>query len=218
MDRRTARQGATPLGQADLLAVTRAFVTACIDSGARRKPVRAAGIKDNTVATHFSLFREMFPSARYLCIVRDPRDVAISSWHHNLRVEPDFASRAVDFADWARQSFERWRDTCRTVLSASGGADKGGGILILRYEDLAGSDATEALRRAFAHLGIALDDGTAAALLERTGAERLRAGPAADFVRSARTEQWRQAPERPQLPSPDAATLAVMRRFGYPAV
>jgi hypothetical protein len=216
IDRRTAQQGAATLGQPDLLSVTRSFIEACIDSGARRKNARVAGIKDNTVATHLGLFRELFPAARYLCIVRDPRDATISSWHHNRRVEPDFAARTTDFSDWAAQTWERWTETYENVLAATNGSDDSAGILILRYEDLIGAQRDPVLQRAFRHIGISLDAAEAAALFERTDAARLRAGPGAGFYRSARAEGWRAAPERAQLPPPPRAAQALLERFRYP--
>lgn len=216
IDRRTAHQGAAMLGQPDLMSVTRTFIEACIDSGARRKDARIAGIKDNTVATHFGLFRDLFPDARYLCIVRDPRDATISSWHHNRRVESDFAARAADFADWAAQTWQRWTETYENVLAATRGSDDAAGILILRYEDLIGAQRDSALQRAFRHIGVALDAAEAAALFEKTDAVRLRAGPGAGFYRSARAEGWRDAPERPQIPAPSNAAQALLERFRYP--
>ena len=216
IDRRTAQQGAATLGQQDLMAVTRAFIEACIESGARRKNARTAGIKDNTVATHFGLFRELFPAARYLCIVRDPRDATISSWHHNRRVEPDFAARAANFSDWAAQTWQRWAETYENVLAATDGSDEAAGILILRYEDLIGAQRDSVLQRAFRHIGISLDAAEAAALFERTDAERLRSGPGGGFYRSARAGGWRDAPERPQIPAPPRAARALLERFRYP--
>ncbi len=217
IDRRTAQQGIATLGQPDLMSVTHALIEACIESGARRKNARFAGIKDNTVATHFGLFRELFPAANYLCIVRDPRDATISSWHHNLRVEPGFGERAVDFADWAAQTWQRWTDTYKSVLAATGDRDEAAGILILRYEDLIGAQRESTLQRAFRRIGLALDPADAASLFERTDAVRLRAGPGAGFYRSARAEGWRDAPERPQIPSPPRAAQALLERFRYPA-
>ena len=216
IDRRTAQQGAATLGQQDLMSVTRAFIEACIESGARRKNARTAGIKDNTVATHFGLFRELFPAARYLCIVRDPRDATISSWHHNRRVEPDFAARAADFSDWAAQTWQRWAETYENVLAATDGSDEAAGILILRYEDLIGAQRDSVLQRAFRHIGVSLDAAETAALFERTDAERLRSGPAGGFYRSARAGGWRDAPERPQIPAPPRAARALLERFRYP--
>jgi hypothetical protein len=217
IDRRTANQGATLLDVSNLHAITRAFVEACIDSGARRKPVQAAGIKDNTVATHLALFRELFPAARYLCIVRDPRDAALSSWHHNSRVESGFRGRAGDFADWAGQTWGRWTETYEAVLAATGGADDRAGILILRYEDLVGTERLATLRRAFAHIGVAPDEAVLATLFDRTDVGRLRSGAAAPFYRAARAEGWRDAPERPLFPPPPPAAAALLARFGYAA-
>lgn len=45
----------------------------------------------------------LFPHARFIHIVRDGRDGAVSGWHHNLhRGRPDFRQRFPRFADYAR--------------------------------------------------------------------------------------------------------------------
>jgi len=217
IDRRTANQSETPLNDEDLLAITRAVVEACIDSGARRKAVRAAGIKDNSVATSFDLFRQLFPDARYLCIVRDPRDIALSSWHHNTRVEAEFRERASDFADWMQQTWRRWAELYRHVWDVAGGAVAGNGILILRYEDLRGPAGEATLEEAFAHIGIGLDSAGARSLFAATEIDKLREGTATAFYREGRPEAWRAAPEAAvALPPPDAA-LPLLARFGYAA-
>lgn len=217
IDRRTANSGATPLGNTDLMAITRAIVEACIQSGARRKGAGIAGIKDNTVGTHFALFRDLYPDARYLCIVRDPRDAALSSWHHNNRVEPGFRDRAPSFADWAAQTWTRWVELYGPVLAATGGRDEGAGILLLRYEDLTGSARNATLIRCLAHLGLEIDGQCCADLFAATDIDRLRRGPAASFYRMAGAGGWQSAPERDRLPPPPEAARRLLVRFRYPA-
>jgi hypothetical protein len=215
IDRRTANQGPTPLRNDDLLAITRTIVEQCIDSGARRSGVSIAGIKDNTLVSHHALFYELFPDARYICIVRDPRDTALSSWHHNNRVEADFRVRAPDFPSWARQSWTRWTDLYRDMIGRIEATD-GTASMLLRYEDLTGPSRNRTLAGALAHLGASNDPDTIDRLFGATDLDRLRNGVGAPFYRAGRAGGWREAPECVDLPPMAPEMLRLLTYFGYP--
>jgi hypothetical protein len=83
VDRRTARQGATLLTDDDVTVVLRQTLLAVIQSAGRRKGARLIGANDNAIVSRLPLFVEMFPTARFICVVRDPWDVILSQWHHN---------------------------------------------------------------------------------------------------------------------------------------
>jgi hypothetical protein len=51
--------------------------------------IRVVGEKSPGSVRALSLLRELFPKAKFLHIIRDGRDVAVSAWFHNLRVSPD---------------------------------------------------------------------------------------------------------------------------------
>ncbi|MEX0808782.1 MAG: sulfotransferase [Dongiaceae bacterium] len=212
VDRRTANQGATLLANDDLLAITRAIIDRAIESGARRKNATIAGIKDNTLVSHLALFRELYPHAKLLCIVRDPRDTALSSWHHNNRVEPGFRDRASDFASWAAQTWTRWTDLYGTTLALD---DPARDRLMLRYEDLIGPARAATLAGVLAHLGAANDSPVIDRLFDATDLDRLRSGAAAPFYRAGRAGGWRDAPEASALPPMSPETLRLLAHFDY---
>ncbi|MDZ4738029.1 MAG: sulfotransferase [Rhodospirillaceae bacterium] len=214
IDRRTANQGATLLVNDDLLAITRTIVDRAIASGARRKNAPIAGLKDNTLVSHLALFRELYPDAQLLCIVRDPRDTALSSWHHNNRVEAGFRDRAPDFASWAGQTWTRWTDLYRAALALD---DPRRSLLMLRYEDLTGTQREAALAGVLAHLGAANDPALLDRLFSATDLDRLRSGAAAPFYRAGRAGGWSDAPEASAMPLMSPEMLRLMAHFGYPA-
>jgi hypothetical protein len=226
IDRRTANQSATLFGNDDLLAITRAIVDRCIESGARRKNAAIAGIKDNTLVGHLDLFQELYPDAQFLCIVRDPRDTALSSWHHNNRVEAGFRKRAPDFPNWAAQTWTRWCDLYRTAIERTaiertaieraGAAAGTSTVSILRYEDLIGPGREAVLATALTQLGAAQDSATIDRLFAATELGRLRQGAAAPFFRAGRAGGWREAAESATLPPMPAEMPGLLAHFGYP--
>ena len=62
---------------------------------AEGKSIRVIGEKTPDNIQGLAVLHEMFPEARFIQIIRDGRDAAVSGWFHNLRVSPD----------WARKTF-----------------------------------------------------------------------------------------------------------------
>ncbi len=62
---------------------------------AEGKAVRAIGERTPDNIRALETLHEMFPEARFIQIIRDGRDAAVSGWFHNLRVSPD----------WTRKTF-----------------------------------------------------------------------------------------------------------------
>ena len=79
-------------------------------------------------------------------IVRDPRDVAVSYWHHRIkfrRIEEDYPIKdfTTDFLDGSVDKFGTWNENVGSWLEAQENHDAD--ILILRYEDLLQKTETE---------------------------------------------------------------------------
>jgi hypothetical protein len=85
----------------------------------------------------------LFPAARFLCIVRDPRDVSLS-W------------RTAGWRGTAAYHALVWRHFYRTALQHR--ADLGEAFLMIRYEDLL-TDPAGVLTRCCRHAGVEFEPG-----------------------------------------------------------
>lgn len=160
------------------------------------KELRAIGEKTPDNARHFDLLHAVFPAARFLHVVRDGRDCAVSAWFHNLRTSPEWMREthpslpayAATFArEWATD-IERGEtfaathpQVCRT----------------LRYETLLDA-APAALRGTLEFLGVAAEPDVAAQCCNAASFERLSAGRArgeedrGSFFRNGTNGNWRE--------------------------
>ena len=176
-------------------------------------------------------FTPLYRSVVYL--IRDPRDVAVSLFHYNVKVralEPDFPlDRFIDqFIDSASEvnRFGTWGEHVRTWIAAERTPEH---FVIIRYEDLL-ADAPSQLRRICNVLGIPGDDARIQRAVQLSDAQQMRAsekehhdrwastkGSRKDkqFVRKAKEGSWRE-----ELPPQLADCIArrwpdLMERFGY---
>jgi hypothetical protein len=182
---------------------------------------RVVGDKTPDNVRYLPLLGGLFPAARFIHIVRDPRDCAVSAWFHNLRVNPaqvrgKFASLdafAINFA-------HIWAATVRGGLRFA--EQRPERCLTLRYEDLS-DDPVRSLDRICAFLGASRKPPILEACRDATEFSRLSGGRArgdedrGSFFRNGVTGDWRNhfgaATEREFR----AKAGAVMALFGYRA-
>jgi hypothetical protein len=184
-------------------------------------------------------FQPHYP--RVIYIVRDPRDVAISSYHHNVKARnipddypvagfvPDFIAGRFD------PRFGSWRDS---VLSWTAVRKDNPQFLMLRYEDMKADPASE-LRQVVAFLercSFRKIDSSAEALqraIELSSPERMRAlekqeagnwvltkgtRPDKPFVRSATAGSWKSQLDAKSVATIESAWGDVMQSMGYELV
>lgn len=214
LDERAARQGTRGLTPADQSAIARFIVERLVDAGRGGSAVRAAGIKDNTLLRQLPILRTLFPRAPLICMVRDPRAMILSNWRYNCRTEAGFLDRVGGFAEWGATIAKSWNADMTRVWQAAGNRFKGKGIMILRYEDLAGADGHAKLGDVLGHIGIAADPPAIDAMYAATDIDRLRRGPGGAFFAGA------TKPGTPEIDKPLAATIEalaapMMAVFGY---
>ena len=150
------------------------------------------GNKNPDYWKHLELLESLFPDrAKYVCIVRDGRDVFLSL--QKLR--------------WgglsAYQSAKRWRQMCRNTLTF---ADRVGGdrLLIIQYEDLL-SEPDDVLRKFEAFLAFPLSTEARDEILAESDAN-----PKRDNFR-----KWKSAMEPVDQHVYEAIAGNELRKFGY---
>ena len=117
--------------------------------------------------------------ARYrsvIYIVRDPRDVAISNYHWEMKLRSvaegcpieEFVPRWVDGTYWRR--IGSWADHVNSWLATRQGHD---GFLLMRYEDLQ-ADPHRELARVARFMGLEPDPNRISQAIERSSAANMR--------------------------------------------
>jgi hypothetical protein len=79
-------QGYCRLEPSDLKYILGSCIALLLLRQSERKPARVIGEKTPSNVRYFDLLHDLFPDAKFLQIVRDGRDCAVSSWFHNLRM------------------------------------------------------------------------------------------------------------------------------------
>lgn len=128
VDERTAKQGARKLTEKFVENVFKG----CVDHLFHTTDKKISGINENIITYNADFFLQLFPGAKFIHIIRDPRSVALSSWHHNLRVEPGFIGRAHSLEEWCGIIAADW---LKVAKAAEAYQDRENWVNI-RYEDL----------------------------------------------------------------------------------
>jgi Sulfotransferase family len=96
---------------------------------------RIVGDKTPDNVRHFPLLARMFPHAKFIHIVRDARDCAVSAWFHNQRISPGpFSKHFASFSEFTGAFAKAW--VLNVSLGAKFAAELPGRCLTIRYEDL----------------------------------------------------------------------------------
>ena len=92
---------------------------------------------------------QLFPSAQFVCILRDPRDIAVSGWYHLKRQYGE--DKADPLPDYARRIAAVWKSDYEQYALF---ADQHPALCrLMRYEDLH-AQPREVVTGLFAFLGL----------------------------------------------------------------
>jgi hypothetical protein len=100
IDRRTGGQGATLPDKNASLEILRATILALARSAARDKPVY--GLNDNAIFSSVGFADELFQQPKMIAIIRNPVDLCMSAWRHNLRLAREEPQQAAVHLDQLR--------------------------------------------------------------------------------------------------------------------
>ncbi len=163
--------------QPQALAALRAALDSALAAQSRGMNVSAVGERTPANVEHLGLLWEVYPQARFIHVVRDPRDVAASLWHHGQRIQAsEFKQRYGSIDGLALELCASW--VSRMGDCTSLGDERAGQYLEVRYEDLL-TDGRVALARILEFLDIPPDMPTIDSCLAATAFEKLSGGRAA---------------------------------------
>ena len=212
VDSRTGKQGACGFQGEDVDYIFKVIVERAALRGARGKRVKWYGINDNAIIDKLGAYSSLFPDALFIHIVRDPRAVTISSWHHNLRVEEDFLKRARDMDNWARFIATRWvecMEKCTTFKKANPNR-----VLFIRYEDLVDC-TTDTLKIIFQFLDVDTSKETLREIEEATSIDRFKGNP---FFRKGKSGAWKEELSPKTCSLIEGIAGDAMKNFSYTPV
>jgi Sulfotransferase domain len=172
---------------------------------------------------------------RVICVVRDPRDVALSQYHYLRKLRKiDDEFPLPSFMDHfltgeLKRDLGSWGENVGSWLAAR---HQHPGFLLLRYEDLLAQTAQE-LTRVANFCGFPADPERVSQAVERSSADRMRESeklqgarsmlikgsrPDIPFVRSAKSGDWRSDLAESQVARIEAAWGDIMACLGYELV
>lgn len=133
---------------------------------------RAVGEKTPENVFLFPRLKRLFPGAKFIGIVRDPRDVLTSAWHFFQRPQAGENHAAAKTA-FLRSAFPSLQQGTRTMLALA--EQDPADCMIVTYEVLRSEPAPTAARL-FRLLGVSDDDAVVADCVARTSFAALSGG------------------------------------------
>jgi hypothetical protein len=207
------------LGEADRAYLWISAMALLLDRQAQAKPARVIGEKTPDNVRSLDLLHAAFPRAKFIQIVRDGRDAAVSNWFHNLRLGEEQTRRTFGTADAFFDIFaERWAgDLEAGTRFGDAHPDR---YLAIRYEDLS-ADTAGTLVTLFRFLGVRSGKALAARCRDGGSFERLSGGRAPgqedrnSFFRQGRPGDWRNHLDRAAADRFAAKAGRWLAAFGY---
>lgn len=208
-----------PLGQADFDRLARAFI---IDRLMTRKPgseVKWIGDKTPRYTNGLPSLLRLFPHARFVNIVRDPRDVAMARMHQARRagIGERVAEGSADRIQFIREGAADW---ARCVAPVESFAAEHPGILhTVRYEAMIADSAGEA-RKIFRFLGVRHDEALIGRVVAATSFEAMSGRKPGEehptsFLRKGVAGDWIGKLEPEALAALEETCGECMRKYGY---
>jgi hypothetical protein len=159
---------------ASFLAV--AAISLALLQPAKSAAASVVGDKTPDNVLHFRLLAELFPTARFIHIVRDGRDCLVSAWFHNLRVNAKALHQLYPTLDvFAAYFAPVWAEN--VAAGARFAAEQPDRCVALRYEDLS-RDPLPLLDALCGFLGVDRDPDLLRACCEAAAFTRLSGGRA----------------------------------------
>ena len=209
----------TIYGKDELLHLISTAILLLMRADARGKPALAIGEKTPGNLESFVMLGDLFPGSKCVQIVRDPRDVAISAWFHNWRMNPPEASKiAPTLAQFVMGFSERW--AASVGLGLEFGAAHPDRYLDIRYGDLL-AEPVPTLARLCRFLGVDDRETLVRGCVEAASFERLSGGRArgqenlGSFFRKGVSGDWANYLDAETQAHVIEKAGALMERYGF---
>jgi hypothetical protein len=209
-----------PVSQAELDDLGRAFILRRLIS--RAAPgVQWVGDKTPRYTHQLQPLDRLFPQARFINIVRDPRDVAVSRMGHSRRIglTEVFTPASAQNKQAIEDAVTGWIEAVRLVDAFAQGHP--GRVHELRYWELVERPA-ETAAELFAFLGVAtprpiIDEVVAATSFEALSGRRPGEEDAGSFLRKGVPGDWREHLDEDALAAIEEACGDLMREKQLPS-
>lgn len=207
-------------GADELLCVVATAILVLLRKTARGKAALAVGERTPDNVDGFGLLADMIPSAKFIQVVRDPRDAAVSGWHHNQRLNSAEAQKrfGATLAAFAREFADAWvYHVGRGLTFGQRNPDR---YLDLSYGDLL-AEPVASLGRVCRFLGVDDSAVTLASCIEAASFERMTGGrprgqeDRASYFRKGVSGDWRNHLDAETQAYFIQKAGALMQRFGY---
>lgn len=183
------------------------------------KEARAVGERSTENVRNFDVFARLFPEAKFLQIVRDPRDAGVSLWFQSLRQPtPEPPGQRLPLSDLVKNFAETWNST--VAQGVEFGARRPAAYCEIRYEDLV-AEPVPTFARVCRFLGVDDRETVVHRCVEEASFERLSGGRAPgqenrdSFFRKGVPGDWKNHLDAATNAGVIAKASALMKRFGY---
>ena len=180
------------------------------------------GMKNPDQLGHMDFTASLFPGMKYLHIIRDGRDVAVSGWFHNLRNEEiNFKKRFPSFQAYAEGCARSWRMNIEKAREF--GRRYPDRYFEFRYEDLQ-REPEATLEGILLFLGVDASPSMVEACLEAGSFQRLSKGrnrgeeDRCSFFRKGVVGDWKNHFDEPSVRGFAGEAGLLLKELGYEGV
>ncbi len=204
----------------DQIAILRFVVERVFEKFPTTEETKAVGDKSPTNAISLELIDITFPDAKIVHIIRDPRDVLISTWHHFKRAKPQQLKEIFgdDIELLAKEILTQWHYFNTKAFDFR--AKKPGKVAITTYETLTTQSEKE-LEKLFHFLEVSCDKELVLRCIEQNQFEKLSGGRKkgeannSAFFRKGKAGAWSEELDPSILNHMPPQGKELMKHLGY---
>lgn len=180
-----------------------------------------SGLHDNSISNHVELWDALFPESRFLFIVRDPRQVAVSLWRHIQRMQrlPAYTHLDTSLEYAVRNVLSGWPAHVSKILSFR--ERQPHKAHIVSYESLTSQNKQDVLKSVLDFLDADHTDEIIESMFDRTRFDTLKKKEQSDrpkdqgFFYSGKTSSWKETLTQEQQDTFTKQVGEAMQALGY---